>query len=129
VNEFRFSFFCFFALVMLLPWVLGFVLWRRFGRREKALHITIASTGALAFGATWWTVIHPAIWPNPAPGPANPNPPPLSGLIILAGVAGIISLTLATVVLIVIIAVWDRARPGTFARLTAGLKPQDPPAQ
>jgi hypothetical protein len=124
MDDFRLSFFLFFALATLLPWALGFVLWRKLCRREKAVHVTVASMAALAFviGAVWWTAIHPAIWPNPPAEVPNPNPPPIWGLAILAGVAGVICLTIATVVLAAIIGIWDRARPGTFARLLARLR-------
>ena len=75
MNDFRLSFFCFLALVVLLPWALGLVLYRRIGRREKSVHVTVGSMAALAFalGAVWWTVIHPAIWPNPAPRRLTPT--------------------------------------------------------
>jgi hypothetical protein len=129
MNEFKVSFFCFLALTILLPWVLGLLLWRRIGRREKGIYWTAASMALLAFliGAVWWTAIHPVIWPSPPPAQPNPNAPPVWGLAILAGVAGIIVQVIGTVVLLALIALWDRVSPGTFARLLARLEAEERP--
>lgn len=131
MNDCRFTFYCFVTLAILLPWALGIVLYRRVHGRQRAIATTIASMAVLAFviGAVWWTAIHPAIWPNPPRAQPNPNPPPIWGLAILAGVAGIIVQTIGTVALLAILALWDRAQPGTFARLMARLKSQEPTAQ
>jgi hypothetical protein len=132
MNDFRLSFYCFSALSILLPWALGVVLHRRIHGREKAIATTIASMAALAFvtGAVWWAAIHPEIWPAPPPAQPNPNAPPIWGLAILAGAAGVIAQTIGTVVLLAILALWDRAQPGMFARIAAYLRPGDriPPA-
>jgi drug/metabolite transporter (DMT)-like permease len=126
MDEFRFSFFCFLALVIVLPWALGIVVCRRIARREKSAQLTIASMAALAFliGVVWWTVIHPAICSS-LPAGADPNAPPRWGLAILAGVTGVVCLTIGTVVLIVVAGIWDHAVPGTLAHLSARLKPEE----
>jgi len=119
MNDFRISFCWFVALALVLPWGLGFFLYRRFGHRNRGVHLTIASMFVLAFviGAAWWTAIHPAIWPNLPAAQPNPNAPPLWGLAILAGVGGVIALTLGTVIVLVVGALVERARPGTFTGL------------
>jgi hypothetical protein len=47
------------------------------------------------------------------------------GLAVLAGVAGIIVQVIGTVTVLVLVALWDRVSPGSFARLLARLKPTE----
>ena len=131
MDEFDFSFCCFFVLVVLLPWALGLVFYRRIGRRKKGVHVTVGSMATLAFviGAVWWNLFHPAIWPYPPPAQPNSDPTRVWGLYILAGAAGFGCLACGSMVLLTVLALWDRARPGTFARLAAILNPVEPPVE
>jgi hypothetical protein len=130
MNDFSISFACFFALALVVPWALAYVLWRRIGDRPRAVRTILGSMAgaAIAVGALWWMLAHPALWPSPPPVQPNFDPPPRWGLAILAGVAGGIAWTIGTLMVFLVVAMWERISPGTLARLQRRLdawKPGD----
>ena len=101
------SFWGFIVLNALLAWAVGFLLWRRIRRREKAVHgaVAVMLAFAFAFGALWFNFVHVRTFePVPDNVPTGDTSP--VGRVILAGVAGVILLAAATAMAVSGYAAW-----------------------